>query len=342
MGATILIIDDDRELCALLAEFLQLDGFATNAVHDGAAAVDHCRGQSYDAIVLDIMLPGLQGLEVLRSLRRFSSTPVLMLTARGEDTDRIVGLEMGADDYLPKPCNPRELAARLRAILRRSTAGPDAPHEKGQELVVGHTRLNSAQRSATYAGTDLGLTAAEFNVLAALLARALDSLQPARDDRALDLFSGIGNFSLPLAGRVKTVHALEGDSGMTRRLATNAERNGIRNIAARTLNLITGELELPPADIAIVDPPRAGAKAVCEALARSQVKRLVYISCHPATLLRDARILHGAGFSLARAAAVDMFPHTGHSEAITLFQRKPKRQGKTRKSAAAALPVFQG
>ena len=172
MGATILIIDDDRELCALLAEFLQLDGFATNAVHDGAAAVDHCRGQSYDAIVLDIMLPGLQGLEVLRSLRRFSSTPVLMLTARGEDTDRIVGLEMGADDYLPKPCNPRELAARLRAILRRFTAGPDAPHEKGQELVVGHTRLNSAQRSATYAGTDLGLTAAEFNVLAALLARA--------------------------------------------------------------------------------------------------------------------------------------------------------------------------
>lgn len=172
MGATILIIDDDHELCALLAEFLQLEGFTTEAIHDGAAAVEQCREHSYDAIVLDIMLPGLQGLEVLRNLRRFSSTPVLMLTARGEETDRIVGLEMGADDYLPKPCNPRELAARLRAILRRSAAGPDKPNETGQELVVGQTRLDSAGRSASYAGTDLRLTAAEFNVLAALLARS--------------------------------------------------------------------------------------------------------------------------------------------------------------------------
>jgi DNA-binding response OmpR family regulator len=172
VGATILIIDDDRELCALLAEFLQLEGFTTHAIHDGAAAVQHCREHSYDAIVLDVMLPGLQGLEVLRCLRRFSSTPVLMLTARGEDTDRIVGLEMGADDYLPKPCNPRELAARLRAILRRSGPGPDEPREAGQELVVGQTRLNSAGRSATFAGTDLQLTSAEFNVLAALLSRA--------------------------------------------------------------------------------------------------------------------------------------------------------------------------
>jgi DNA-binding response OmpR family regulator len=172
VSATILIIDDDRELCALLAEFLQLEGFVASAIHDGAAAVDQCRAQSYDAIVLDIMLPGLQGLEVLRSLRRFTSTPVLMLTARGEDTDRIVGLEMGADDYLAKPCNPRELAARLRAILRRSGPGPDELREQGQELVVGQARMNSADRSATYAGIDLRLTSAEFNVLSTLLARA--------------------------------------------------------------------------------------------------------------------------------------------------------------------------
>ncbi|MDH4039169.1 MAG: response regulator transcription factor [Gammaproteobacteria bacterium] len=170
MSATVLIIDDDRELCALLAEFMLLEGFAASACHDGAAAVTHCRDHVYDVIVLDIMLPGLQGLEVLRSLRRFTTTPVLMLTARGEDTDRIVGLEMGADDYLPKPCNPRELAARLRAILRRSRAV--SGDTRGSELVVGQTRLDTAGRSATFAGADLQLTSAEFNVLAALMADA--------------------------------------------------------------------------------------------------------------------------------------------------------------------------
>lgn len=169
MNTTILLIDDDTELCALLSDFLQLQGFHTESVHDGAEAVEHCRARSYDAIVLDIMLPGLQGLEVLRQLREFSHTPVLMLTARGEDTDRIVGLEMGADDYLPKPCNPRELAARLRAILRRveSTGQPQQA-----EIQVGATRIDSTRRSATHAGADLELTSAEFNVLQVLLARA--------------------------------------------------------------------------------------------------------------------------------------------------------------------------
>jgi DNA-binding response OmpR family regulator len=170
MSATILIIDDDRELCALLASFLQLEGFTTSAVHDGAEAVQHCRDHSYDAIVLDVMLPGLQGLEVLRKLREFTSTPVLMLTARGEDTDRIVGLEMGADDYLPKPCNPRELAARLRAILRRFQG--TTSDTTAVELSAGAVHLNTAQRSVTYAGTDLQLTSAEFNVLQTLLSQA--------------------------------------------------------------------------------------------------------------------------------------------------------------------------
>jgi DNA-binding response OmpR family regulator len=169
MNPTILLIDDDAELCALLGDFLQLQGFRTEAVHDGAQAVEHCRAQSYDAIVLDIMLPGLQGLEVLRRLREFSRTPVLMLTARGEDTDRIVGLEMGADDYLPKPCNPRELAARLRAILRRVDSPGHAPQA---EIQVGSTRLDSSKRSATHAGENLELTSTEFNVLQVLLARA--------------------------------------------------------------------------------------------------------------------------------------------------------------------------
>ncbi len=170
VSATVLIIDDDRELCALLTEFLQLEGFVVNAVHDGARALEQCRQQHYAAIVLDIMLPGLQGLEVLRQLRGFSTTPVIMLTARGEDTDRIVGLELGADDYLPKPCNPRELAARLRAILRRSR---NTGAEAGSAcLEVGLTRVDAAARSATHADRELQLTGAEFNILQALLARA--------------------------------------------------------------------------------------------------------------------------------------------------------------------------
>ena len=170
MSAHILIIDDDRELCTLLADFLNLEGFQSSAVHDGAVAVEHCRRHSYDAIVLDIMLPGLQGLDVLRQLRSFSDTPVLMLTARGEDTDRIVGLEMGADDYLPKPCNPRELVARLRAILRR--AQYSAQEQAKGPLQVGEVIINPAQRNASHAGADLHLTSAEFNVLQALLQQA--------------------------------------------------------------------------------------------------------------------------------------------------------------------------
>jgi DNA-binding response OmpR family regulator len=172
VSSTVLIVDDDQELCDLLIEFLRLEGFEASAIHDGQDAVDLCRQNSFDAIVLDIMLPGLQGLEVLRALRGFTATPVLMLTARGEDTDRIVGLEMGADDYLPKPCNPRELAARLRAILRRAGVGSAGEGSAASELIVGQTRLNSAERSASHDGTSLQLTSAEFNVLQVLLTRA--------------------------------------------------------------------------------------------------------------------------------------------------------------------------
>ena len=172
MSATVLIIDDDRELCALLGEFLQLEGFTVSALHDGAQALLHCREQRYDALVLDIMLPGIQGLELLRQLRVFCDAPVLMLTARGEDTDRIVGLELGADDYLPKPCNPRELAARLRAILRRSQAASADNGAAGTVLQAGLTQVDPAARSASHAGKPLHLTGAEFSVLQALVAEA--------------------------------------------------------------------------------------------------------------------------------------------------------------------------
>lgn len=167
MSATVLIIDDDKELCSLLCDFLLLEGFAPSAIHDGDEAVIHCQDHSYDAIILDIMLPGLQGLDVLRQMRQYTSTPVLMLTARGEDTDRILGLELGADDYLPKPCNPRELAARLRAILRRSHPAVDAKLK--HTLEVGRTRINASNRNASFDGLDLQLTSTEFNLLLVLL-----------------------------------------------------------------------------------------------------------------------------------------------------------------------------
>lgn len=170
MSANVLIIDDDKELCALLSDFLSLEGFETQAIHDGGEAVTHCRNHHHDAIVLDIMLPGLQGLDVLRQVRQFSTTPILMLTARGEDTDRILGLELGADDYLAKPCNPRELAARLRAILRRGN--PVAQDAAPPVIEAGQASINTADRSATFGGVDLQLTSTEFNVLQVLVTNA--------------------------------------------------------------------------------------------------------------------------------------------------------------------------
>lgn len=170
MSAHILIIDDDRELCDLLREFLQLEGFSASAIHDGASAIELCRGQIFDAIVLDVMLPRVQGFEVLRKLREFSSTPVIMLTARGEETDRIVGLEMGADDYLPKPCNPRELAARLRAILRRTE--PRNQERDARQLQVDQLSASTTERSVCLAGREIKLTTAEFNILIVLMRHA--------------------------------------------------------------------------------------------------------------------------------------------------------------------------
>lgn len=166
MTTDILLVDDDVELCHLLGEFLETEGFRLRAVHDGNAALSEARRQHYDIIVLDIMLPGRPGLEVLRELRRVVDTPVLMLTARGEDSDRILGLELGADDYLAKPCNPRELAARLRAVLRRSQGTL-----RTGTLQRGLLSLNPARREASYNAAPLPLTSTEFNLLASLLAR---------------------------------------------------------------------------------------------------------------------------------------------------------------------------
>jgi DNA-binding response OmpR family regulator len=164
----VLIVDDDRELCELLAERLSDERFVIEAVHDGPRGLERALSRDYSLVVLDLMLPGMGGLDVLRHIRARSPLPVLILTARGEDIDRILGLEIGADDYLPKPFNPRELVARIRAILRR-TARISTPTEP---LVIGDIRLDPAAREAQMDGAPLGLTNAEFTVLEMLMKNA--------------------------------------------------------------------------------------------------------------------------------------------------------------------------
>ena len=161
----LLIVDDDLELCDLLSERLRSEMFETDAVHDGVRGLERAREQNYALVVLDLMLPGMGGLEVLRQLRAISTVPVLILTARGDDVDRILGLEIGADDYLPKPFNPRELIARIRAILRRSSA----PSGASGVLTAGDLSLHRAAREAEAGGAPLGLTQAEFAVLELLV-----------------------------------------------------------------------------------------------------------------------------------------------------------------------------
>jgi len=168
----ILLIDDDEELCELVSEYLTVEGFETEAVHDGASGLKKAASGKYDLITLDVMLPKMNGFDVLRALRETSKVPVLMLTARGDDMERIVGLEIGADDYLPKPFNPRELVARIRAILRRVSEAEDNPTASAEKIQVEDIEVSISARSAKRNGEDLGLTAVEFDLLAALLREA--------------------------------------------------------------------------------------------------------------------------------------------------------------------------
>jgi two-component system response regulator CpxR len=165
MNSSILIIDDDTELTDLLTQYLSPEGFDVVCVHDGESGIKKALNMEFDAIILDVMLPKLNGFEVLKAIREHLETPVLMLTARGDDIDRVVGLEIGADDYLPKPCNPRELVARLRAILRRMQKIPiHRPIIEEHSIVV-----DCSKRLATIAGKYLELTNAEFNILEMLI-----------------------------------------------------------------------------------------------------------------------------------------------------------------------------
>jgi two-component system response regulator CpxR len=194
MPDTVLLADDYKELCGLLKEYLQQEGFEVRLAHDGERALDEARKPGLDAMVLDIMMPLRNGIEVLKDLRRDSDIPVVMLTARGDDLDRILGLELGADDYLPKPCNPRELVARLRAVLRRAggqlRTGP---------ICIDDLELSPGSRELRLAGERVELTSTEFSVLYALLQKPgeviskrdlyLSALgrEPVRYDRSIDM-----------------------------------------------------------------------------------------------------------------------------------------------------------
>ncbi len=161
--ASVLLIDDDAELTKLLEEYLQSEQLQVDAAHDGPSGLEKAMNGQYAVVVLDVMLPGMSGLDVLKQLRQKSAVPVLMLTARGSELDRILGLELGADDYLPKPFNPRELVARLRAILRRTTNSHGAA--PGQPVHVADVEVHPESRSVSCAGKPVTLTGAEFDLL---------------------------------------------------------------------------------------------------------------------------------------------------------------------------------
>ena len=169
MKHRILLVDDDVELVELLRDYLEREGFAVTAAHDGIAGAALALSGEHELVVLDVMMPGIDGIATLSLIRTGSSLPVIMLTARGDDLDRIAGLELGADDYVPKPCSPRELAARIRAILKRSSGQVAA---MPSVIVSGSLTVWSAQRRAERDGKALELTSTEFNLVEVLARNA--------------------------------------------------------------------------------------------------------------------------------------------------------------------------
>ena len=164
-GARILLIDDDRDLCAGLKRLLRMDGFEVNAVHDALDGMQQANIGSYELVVLDVMLPGGDGRQVLRRIRATSQIPIIMLTARGDESDRIAGLEAGADDYLPKPFNARELVARIRAVLKRRKPRPEPP----RQILAGDIEIDPRMRRVTQDGREIPLTGTEFEILLVLV-----------------------------------------------------------------------------------------------------------------------------------------------------------------------------
>ena len=169
----ILIIDDDTELCELLQEYLASEKFATSTAHGGETGLEMVRNGSFDLVILDIMLPEMNGLEVLKNIRSFSKIPVIMLTAKGDEVDRILGLELGSDDYLPKPFSPRELVARIKAVFRRlGNADEQSVKPDSLKIEIADIFIESSTRTATRNGSDLALTEVEFSILESLMRAA--------------------------------------------------------------------------------------------------------------------------------------------------------------------------
>lgn len=220
----VLIIDDDIELCELLAARMSDEGFAIEAAHDGPRGLERALSREHALVVLDLMLPGIGGLDVLRRVRQQSPIPVLILTARGEDIDRILGLEIGADDYLPKPFNPRELIARIRAILRRTVRTTTGR----QPLIVGDMRLDPAAREARLQGRLLSLTSVEFALLEMLLERA------GRIVTREELTEAVLGRKLGPFDRVIDVHV----SNIRKKLGTNQEAERIKAIRGSGYQLV--------------------------------------------------------------------------------------------------------
>ncbi|MCX7010925.1 MAG: response regulator transcription factor [Kiritimatiellaeota bacterium] len=235
-SAPVLVIDDDRKLCRLIRDYLGPMGYAVTVVHTGPDGVAAAAAQPWHAIILDVMLPGLDGFEVLKQIRRTCDVPVLMLTSRGDEADRIVGLEIGADDYLPKTFSPRELLARLRAVTRRATRTTRPEAEAPEEIVVGHLRVNLGTRAAVLGDEPLVLTPVEFDMLACL-ARAAGRVK-SRDQ----LLEEIRERSYEVFDRSIDVHI----SSLRRKLGDDPkEPRYIRTLRSAGYMLINPEAEEP-------------------------------------------------------------------------------------------------
>lgn len=214
----ILVIDDDIELCELVEEYLEPEGYEVEAVYDGRAGVERALSGEHALVVLDYMLPGANGFEVLRQIRAQSRLPVVMLTARGDDVNRIIGLQIGADDYLPKPFNPLELVARINAVLRRSQTEPDRK-QLAEVIAVGDVQMDNRTRTVLRDGKRVDLTAVEYSLLERLLSspgRVLERAELVKDvlhrelspfDRSID--THVSNLRRKLGHQVNGVERIK-------------------------------------------------------------------------------------------------------------------------------------
>lgn len=208
----VLVVDDDVELCASLKRLLSMDGFDVKAVHDGDSAVRQALEGEYALVILDVMLPGGDGRKVLRRIRLASQVPVIMLTARGDEADRIAGLERGADDYLPKPFNPRELVARMRAVLRRRSGS-----EPREIFKIGDLQIDCGQRRVVRDGTAVALTGAEFDILL-LLVRAAGKVLSREEISEAALGRPFGFFDRSIDNHISNLRKKLGASGEAERI----------------------------------------------------------------------------------------------------------------------------